>query len=214
MLRTGFASFDDPKHSFVMVIYTKEDFSLPWSEESEDNQTLSLKNLLERPWTLALLQENGRSTIKFTAHHALYDAQSIQMILSDVAQAAVSQASPNRPSIISLLGAILHNSEDEIEGQKLFWERAENKIVVNRFPDLTSLQISREFNNLRNDTFRALDSRGSRWYLVPKYRDSSGSMRCHWHKFRAALKDYELKCLPAQISIHTTHFNTEVGWFP
>jgi amino acid adenylation domain-containing protein len=141
MLRTGFASFDDPKHSFVMVIYAKENFSLPWSEETEDNQTLSLKNLLERPWALALLQDNGRSTIKFTAHHALYDAQSIQMILSDVARAAASQASPNRPSIISLLGAILHNSEDDIEDQKLFWERAENKIVVNRFPDLTSLQI-------------------------------------------------------------------------
>ncbi|KAH8795482.1 hypothetical protein BGZ57DRAFT_937491 [Hyaloscypha finlandica] len=145
MLRTGFASFDDPKHSFVMVIYAKENFSLP-----------CLKNLLERPWALALLQDNGRSTIKFTAHHALYDAQSIQMILSDVAQAAASQASPNRPSIISLLGAILHNSEDDIEDQKLFWERAENKIVVNRFPDLTSLQILDHRSEVREASWARL----------------------------------------------------------
>jgi hypothetical protein len=66
----------------------------------------------------------------------------MQMILSDVAKAAASLSVSNRPPIASLLGAILQHSEDDVNGQKLFWERGENKIIVNRFPDLAPLQIS------------------------------------------------------------------------
>ncbi len=144
MLRSGFASLDDPKHSFVMVTYAREDVSLPWLEDTEDNssQNMHLKDLLGRPWKLSIAQKDGRRVIKFTAHHALYDAQSMQMILSDVAKAAASLSVSTRPPITSLLGEILQHSEDNINGQKLFWERGENKIIVNRFPDLASLQIS------------------------------------------------------------------------
>ncbi|PMD18981.1 hypothetical protein NA56DRAFT_603525 [Hyaloscypha hepaticicola] len=144
MLRSGFASLDNPKHSFVMVTYARENFSLPWLEDTQDNssQNMHLKDLLERPWKLSIAQKDGRLVIKFTAHHALYDAQSMQMILSDVAKAAASLSVSNRPPIASLLGAILQHSEDDVNGQKLFWERGENKIIVNRFPDLAPLQIS------------------------------------------------------------------------
>jgi amino acid adenylation domain-containing protein len=144
MLRSGFASLDDPKNSFVMITYAREHFPFPWLEDTEDNsiQNMNLKDLLERAWKLSIAQKDGRPIIKFTAHHALYDAQSIQMILSDIAEAFASLSVSNRPPITSLLGAILHHSEDDVDGQKLFWEREENKIIVNRFPDLTSLQIS------------------------------------------------------------------------
>lgn len=151
MLRTGFALSGDPKNSFLMVTYAKEYFPLPWSEGTGDNgsQTMGLKELLERPWTLTLVEDNGKSTIKFTAHHALYDAQSIQMVISDVAKAVVSLSVSPRPSITSLLGAILRYSEDDIDSQKLFWEKEESKIIVNRFPDLTSLQISDQRSEVR-----------------------------------------------------------------
>ena len=144
MLRSVFASSDDPKHSFVMITIAKEHFSLPWSEETRHSMSKvpTLQSLLKRPWTLTLIRDDNSPTIKFTAHHALYDAQSLQMILSDVANAMASQSVSERPSITSLLGEILHSSEDDIEAQKLFWQREENKIIVNRFPDLTPLQIS------------------------------------------------------------------------
>jgi amino acid adenylation domain-containing protein len=144
ILRTGFASSDGSENSFVMVTYTKEYFSLPWSEKDDEHwsATSTLQNLLERPWNLVVGKEDGRSILKFTAHHALYDAQSVQMILSDVAKVVATQPFSSRPSVTSLLGAILCHSEDDISGQKLFWEREENKIIVNRFPNLTPLQIS------------------------------------------------------------------------
>jgi amino acid adenylation domain-containing protein len=151
MLRTGFASSDDPKNSFVMVTYAKEHFSLPWSEKDDGSGSVisTLKNLLERPWNLAHEKYNGRTRIKFTAHHALYDAHSVRMILSEVAKAVASRSTSSPPSITSLLGAILRHSEDDIDGQKLFWEREENKIIVNRFPDLTPLQVSDHGNVVR-----------------------------------------------------------------
>jgi amino acid adenylation domain-containing protein len=151
MLRTGFASLDDSKHPFVMITIPKEKFSLPWLEETDQSMSdaVTSQSLLERPWTLTLVGGVEAPMIKFTAHHALYDALSIQMILSDVSKAMRSQSVSSRPPITLLLGAILQHSEDHLDAQKLFWERGENKVVVNRFPDLTPLQISDQRSSVR-----------------------------------------------------------------
>lgn len=141
MLRTGFVESEDPKHPFAMITFARGYFSLPWFELQSESRTTS-KEVLLRPWSLSLKQEDGQSIITFTAHHALYDAQSIQMILSDVAKIYQSQEAQSRPSINSLLGAILRDSEDNIRTKETFWQKEMNKIVVNHFPDLTPLRVS------------------------------------------------------------------------
>ncbi|KAK0120738.1 hypothetical protein ONS96_010939 [Cadophora gregata f. sp. sojae] len=139
MLRTAFASTEDPKHPFVMVVRTKAGYQLPWYESIEAVQASSAEDLLKMPWSLSLFKEHGVNILRFTAHHALYDAQSIQMLLSDVAQTYATQNPTVRSPVAPLLGAILQESEKNINGKELFWEKEENKIIVNRFPDLTPL---------------------------------------------------------------------------
>jgi amino acid adenylation domain-containing protein len=144
MLRTGFVPIEDPVHPFAMIAYAKDCFSVPWYDGGTgqwSNDPIAA-HLLRRPWSLTLLYEDAKTIIKFTAHHALYDAQSIQMILSDVAKAYASKSIARRPPLTPLLGAILRHGEEGVEAKKLFWEKEENKIVVNRFPDLTPLRKS------------------------------------------------------------------------
>jgi amino acid adenylation domain-containing protein len=143
MLRTCFVQSEDPDHSFVMMTSPKDQFTLPWYEVQNAEQSL------RQPWSLALLKEGGKDVIRFQAHHALYDAQSMQMILSDVTKAHNSESIAGHPSITSLLGAIIRDSETDGEVKKSFWQKDENKTVVNHFPDLTPLRVSTASSGVR-----------------------------------------------------------------
>lgn len=144
MFRTGFASTEMAGCPFVMVTFKKEQFKLPWFENEDQmwNSESTQQRLLRKPWTLELSKIHGKSLLQLVAHHALYDAQSIQMLLSDVACAYAFKPANLRPAIENLLGPILQSTSDEIEIKKEYWGSQENKVVVNHFPDLTPLRIS------------------------------------------------------------------------
>ena len=144
MLRTGFVSTDDIRYPFAMITYTKEGFHIPWSEAADEEQLKAaiVGQLAQYPWRLSVRKKDSGIIARFTAHHALYDARSIQMILSDVANSYTSSSIPTRPSTLSLLCAILNDSNGNLAEKQQFWEREENKIIINRFPDLTPLRIS------------------------------------------------------------------------
>ncbi|TVY37427.1 Nonribosomal peptide synthetase [Lachnellula subtilissima] len=147
MLRTSFASTEDSDDPFVMVTSSKSQISLPWYEnKGEDSPP---EQSLRQPWSLALSKENGENILRFKAHHALYDAQSLQMIFSDVTRAYISDTITSRPSVNALLGGIISSSEHEGEAKKVFWQKEENKIIVNHFPDLTPLRVFTSTSGVR-----------------------------------------------------------------
>ncbi|KAK6586729.1 hypothetical protein PZA11_000019 [Diplocarpon coronariae] len=143
MLRASFASTEDPKQPFLLIVRFKNDIQFPWSESINEpsSRMSSTDDLFKRPWSLSLYGYDGAKILRFTAHHALYDGLSIQMILSDVAKAYAYRPLAIRPPVASLLGSILQDSLQNIDEKSVFWRREENKIVVNRFPDLTPLQL-------------------------------------------------------------------------
>lgn len=150
LLRSGFAQTDDPNNPFALITYTERSFPLPLSEDETDKVIISpVDQLARRPWSLRIGRENDRTILKFTAHHALYDAQSIQIILSDVAKAYLSEPLAPQSSINSLLGQVIQHERDDAEDKKLFWQRDNNKIVVNRFPNLSPLRVSSSTSKVR-----------------------------------------------------------------
>lgn len=156
MLRTGFASTEDPKYPFAMITYRKGVCELPWNEAATVyEQQPTHESLLRQPWTLTPSREGGKNILCFRAHHALYDAQSIHMIFSDVAMVYAAQKIPARPSIDRILGAILQSSQNDQVEKENFWQGRESNIVVNRFPDLTPLQISGTTNSICEVVSRA-----------------------------------------------------------
>lgn len=148
MLRTGFMSTEDLEHPFVMVTSSGHEVTLPWYESGSEKADVPEQSL-SRPWSLSISQEDGNKILRFTAHHALYDAASIQMILLDVTKAYNSMSATSRPPINLLLGAIINDSEHDFEAKKGFWQREENKIIVNHFPDLTPLRVSNSTSAVR-----------------------------------------------------------------
>jgi amino acid adenylation domain-containing protein len=156
MLRSGFVQTDDPKSPFALVTYYEHSFPLPWlpwyENESEAPEISTAELLAHRPWSLSVREDSDIWRIKYIAHHALYDAQSMQAILSDVTKAYNLERLAPRASINTLLGSIMRHERENVEDKKLFWERDDNKIVVNRFPDLTPLRVP-ESNNLVREVF-------------------------------------------------------------
>ncbi|PQE28760.1 hypothetical protein CJF32_00003978 [Rutstroemia sp. NJR-2017a WRK4] len=140
MLRTGFSQTDDSIYPFVMVTYTAQSFTLPWYEGQEDIPLDSVDQI-RPPWSLKIIERGARTLLQLKAHHALYDAQSMQIIFSDFAIAYNSRNLTARPSVNLLLGPILQASVVGQEEKRSFWGRSENRIVVNKFPDLTPLRV-------------------------------------------------------------------------
>ena len=136
MLRTGFVSINDEKYPFAMITFNKDQYILLWH-----SGTSSLSKDLLHPWCLTIIKEGANICIQFQAHHAIYDAQSMQMILSDVARHCTSKTIIARPSIVPLLHQILVESEDDAQS-KTFWESEGSRMVLHKFPDLTPLHVT------------------------------------------------------------------------
>lgn len=139
MLRAGFVGVE---RGFAMVVYRKEGREVRWVEEGGvETVGMTVQQLAERPWRLEVLRREGKTCLKFIAHHALYDAHSLHLIFSSVQAAYTSGAIPRYPSFLPLLGAILtSNSAADEERRKAFWTE-ENSFSVHRFPDLTPLRV-------------------------------------------------------------------------
>ncbi|TGO76172.1 hypothetical protein BELL_0170g00030 [Botrytis elliptica] len=148
MLRTAFAQTEDSSHPFAMITFTEDSFVLPWFESgvhapSEDNHRL------RNPWEMTVNKKGDKTILVFTAHHALYDAQSMQMMFSDFTKLYHRREVASRPSINTILGSVLHASEGAQDEKKAFWQLPENRIVVNKFSDLTPLRVTSPSNAVR-----------------------------------------------------------------
>lgn len=151
LLRTAFACIEDDDYPFAMVSFVAEgEVDLPWFDVEDATVDVNLaqiapdftKGVEQWPWKLEILRSDDGDIIKFTGHHALYDAQSLEIILSEVAQHyQTGKIDPEEPPLIEpLLSAILlAGQEDSVTAAvRAFWSE-ENKVVVNKFPELTPL---------------------------------------------------------------------------
>ncbi|KAH0564857.1 NRPS protein [Trichoglossum hirsutum] len=153
MLRTGFAEIDHKEHQFAMLTYRSEAVGLPLyhlGEISDIQDSLTIQRRacasgvfqsLHRPaWRLGVIQGEGETSIQFSAHHALYDAQSLQYIFRDVSEAYRGALNASVSSLNETLGAILCASR-ESEEQKLFWQGIGKELLISKFPSTTPLRV-------------------------------------------------------------------------
>lgn len=141
MLRTIFAQTGDAEHPFVMVTFKKDLFVVPWFASREQKLSKQIDRL-QNPWDMTVDQKDNKTMLIFTAHHALYDAQSMHMIFSDFTKLYHSQEVATGPNINTLLSSVLKESSGAQDEKRAFWGQPENRIVVNKFPDLTPLRIA------------------------------------------------------------------------
>lgn len=144
MLRTGFIQLQDPKHPFAMITYRESAAELPWYDVTSSNPNTAvprkpeeaLKNLHLPPWYLIAEPSDSTTVVRLSALHAIYDAQSLHLILADVASAYRGESFSDTVSINPTLGPILVESFLKSGEAENFWKELSKDFQPSKFPDL------------------------------------------------------------------------------
>ncbi|KAJ6134333.1 AMP-dependent synthetase/ligase [Penicillium sp. IBT 18751x] len=148
MLRTGFVQLRDQQYPFAMITY-REAQGIPWHETSElpSNGSIQGKQVLESlyrpPWQVTVDSGEQIDVVHFAALHAIYDAQSLETIFSDVMAAYEGTALDKPPAISATLGPILIESQWQIEKGQEFWQGLASGFRSSKFPDLHPIRTGR-----------------------------------------------------------------------
>ncbi|KAI1618083.1 nonribosomal siderophore peptide synthase SidC, partial [Exophiala viscosa] len=141
MLRTGFVETEQADTPFVMVTYSADAVQLPWVENVQKPSAGSLPTgqqvklpLIHPPWQLSLDSKEGTATLEITMLHALYDAQSLNIILRDVAGIYSGKRPPNMTPPSTTISRILAMSNEERSQD--FWKEVLPDLCPTRFPDM------------------------------------------------------------------------------
>ena len=151
VLRTGFARTGHAHHPFAMLEYHIRDRSLAWQNincrssvtEEIDNQRESVRrrlfhSLIDPPWQICVFRDK-KVFVQLSALHSLFDAQSLHMILSDVATALAGQILSQEVPIEPVLGAILTSSIADADTHRDFWQRLGSNMQSTVVPSLSPL---------------------------------------------------------------------------
>jgi ferricrocin synthase len=157
ILRTGFASIDDPQHQFAMVVHKKGSINLPWSvveaiderdeviaKRKRETASLALERLHLPPWNVTLFQlPSEQNLLMFSSHHALYDAQSFRLILNDVVLNYSGENTILESQFAGILGMMLRHTMDTktVEEDRAFWKKQLEGSTISRFPNLCPLRV-------------------------------------------------------------------------
>jgi hypothetical protein len=146
MLRTGFVHLKDEKFPFAMITYRENSTALPWNESGTGLHHLgmyALKNLHLPPWSLAIKDLEFATEIEFSALHAIYDAQSLESILFDVAEAYNGSQLPRIVSNNLILDHILTTATSESPDLEKFWKDLGSGYRAVKFPDLSPVHVQK-----------------------------------------------------------------------
>lgn len=161
MLRTGFIQIQDEQCPFGMVTYRKGTFKLSWNESScilgntdllsRERAKLSkqvLANIHRPPWHLTLQNCGSFRALQFSALHVMFDAQALELIISDVLQAYKGGKLPDPVSVSTVLDPIISSGLRQVDESKEFWECLGKEFRVTKFPDLSPVHMQGDFEVL------------------------------------------------------------------
>lgn len=163
ILRTGFTPLDHPDASYAMLVYSFDDEMIPVAiEDGVDNfnttawqllaSNKAYTNLHEPPWTVALVPSSEGTYMHLAIHHAIYDAQSLQIILSNLAQALHKESFSIGTGIGTVVQDIVTGTMRSKVDAKEFWENQASKTVINMFPVMTPLREETRNIHVRSRT--------------------------------------------------------------
>ncbi|KAG0635451.1 hypothetical protein HOY80DRAFT_1011858 [Tuber brumale] len=109
-----------------------------------EKTSIALKDLHLPSWNLTLLRRSsGNNLLMLSAHHALYDAHSLAVILHSVAcQYARRDYSLSRTFSRALSEIVKHTTDSKIiSDDQGFWKKHLDGCTISRFPNLSPLRV-------------------------------------------------------------------------
>ncbi|OAX83260.1 hypothetical protein ACJ72_02381 [Emergomyces africanus] len=174
ILRTGFTLVNDEEFPFAMVTYQSGTFELPWAEGADltlkgdprlsSSRKLISKNALlhlhQPPWSVSLQQHQSNVLIQFSALHSLYDAHSLNLLVSDLSLLikgkTLSSVVPILPVHDSIISASSWTSKDF--GCETFWKTFGKGLCITKFPDMSPLHQEKKTHVLVKSCSKTLQS--------------------------------------------------------
>ena len=150
MLRTGFCHVKDDETPFAMIAYRRGVFELPWYEGSSQNRAGAKENgntsfnIHTPPWRISFETSDNHSIIQFAGLHALYDANSLNSILSEVATEYSGNGLLDVIPVMPVLGSILAKSYHQNPESDDFWKELGQNFQVTKFPDLNPVHAANQ----------------------------------------------------------------------
>ncbi|KAJ9657528.1 hypothetical protein H2198_004289 [Neophaeococcomyces mojaviensis] len=145
MLRTGFVDIKDAECPYAMLVYSPASARLPWRGIGKERNKSIIEasveeNLAHHPWRIDVERKESVIFLNFHILHSLYDARSLQIILSDVVAAYHGKGLPNPSPVSRALSTILVQNRKSIEAEG-FFGKLKTKVQPTKFPNLN---ITRE----------------------------------------------------------------------
>ncbi|KAI9678784.1 MAG: NRPS [Caeruleum heppii] len=155
MLRTGFTDIPNDQHGFAQITYRPDRSRVPWQavtvstslqELLAKHRGLQTQEILksphEPPWRLLWIVHDKTQLLQFSAHHALYDAQSLQLLFNAVIQHYRSRQLPPVVAPDKTIGSMLHSADEDSEERIHFWRKLGQDMEIHRFPSLSPRRMS------------------------------------------------------------------------
>jgi amino acid adenylation domain-containing protein len=152
VLRMAFQQVEDPLSPFTMVIldeaacknaFTVEDEDRSLEDLTSHTSTDIVQNLDLPAWRVKLIKgASQQSKMCLSIHHALYDANSLQLILSDFAAAIAGEDGSPATTIDTVLAYILDGATRAQKDEGAFWKQKMEKAAIAKFPSLTPTVVT------------------------------------------------------------------------
>ncbi|EEP76042.1 predicted protein [Uncinocarpus reesii 1704] len=167
----AFVMSKDEMFPFAMVTYKPGILDLPWHDHpsgdgydlvknyDKPNGTDALDQLHRPPWFLTVQTLSTHTIVHFSALHALYDAHSLNLILSEVSRFYNGDPLPEPVPISPVLASIVAKNAREVENTENVWDELCRDMPVTKFPDLNPRRTDkREIRTLTKLCSKSLSS--------------------------------------------------------
>ncbi|KAF1978402.1 hypothetical protein BU23DRAFT_564003 [Bimuria novae-zelandiae CBS 107.79] len=146
MLRTGFAHVKDGNTSFAMLHYAQETVLSNWQESQahpcptedwlRESAQEAAKHLHLPPWRVRVNKLGKTICLDLAILHALFDAQSLQLLFYDIVASYNGNAIVAAP-LDPIIETILHLSKDEKATSESFWKQLGKIAAPTRSPNVS-----------------------------------------------------------------------------
>ncbi|KAK3699962.1 hypothetical protein LTR37_016206 [Vermiconidia calcicola] len=147
VLHMGFHQLQGSKYPFAMGIFKPSVATTPIVDAEVDASLASIecraaKAIMEamasQPWRITMQRSEHGITMVLSLHHALYDANSLRIILSDLVQALASSRLKRPTDIDAILQSTLSAEADEEGSTSKYWSELLRESTISKFPDLAA----------------------------------------------------------------------------
>lgn len=151
MLRTGFAHIDRGNEEFVMVTYDHNLTALPFEISAARHDTSQWRKAMSEDvlaklhhpvWRVSIYTNESGNSMQFSALHAIFDAQSLNIIFDELADAYRNKVSSANVTIEETLNQIVTSNSTESSEPREFWSDLGKNFQITRFPDTNLRRVS------------------------------------------------------------------------